>query len=65
MAETPAEVMAKAYEKAIRGASFTGQSKDQMLELGMRAALRALADQFNDPVVKTAILAAAEEGEKL
>ena len=33
-------------------------------EAGMRAALRALAGQFNDPVIKNAIEYAAKEGEE-
>ena len=36
----------------------------RMREAGHRAALRALAGQFNDPVVKNALLWAAKEGEK-
>jgi hypothetical protein len=34
------------------------------LDASLRAALRALADQFQDPVVRNAILWAANDGEK-
>ena len=50
--------------KADRGYATLNNIEKEAERMRVRAALRALADQFNDPVVKSAILWAAKEGEK-
>jgi hypothetical protein len=65
MSETPAEAMAKAA--ANRNGNhwhyYTERIRKEAIE-DMRVGILALVDQFNDHVVKNALLAAAAEGGK-
>ena len=67
---TPADLGAKAfYESAgteryqMKWENLLQEERDDIVH-GFRAGLRALAEQFQDPVVKNALLWAAKEGEK-
>lgn len=53
---TPSELIASIYEHAVKRGVYPSEAG--------RLALRALAECFQDKVVKNAILAAASEGEQ-
>ena len=50
--------------KADRGYATLNNIEKEAERMRVRAGFRALADQFQDPVVKNALLWAAKEGEK-